>query len=186
MTKEINKAVTILRDAGLILYPTDTRWAIGCDATNAEAVNKVYQLIMKYPGEGLVCLVANDFMLEKYVEKVPELAYDIMDISDKPVTIVYDRAKEIAENVLAKDGTLAVRVATDQFSQYLINKYGKPLVATIANRADQAIPKRFDEIDTAILKGVDYVVHLNRESKSNILSSIIKLSNDGSVKVIRE
>jgi len=187
LTDEINKAITVLSEGGLILYPTDTIWGIGCDATNEEAVKKVYNLKQRHDSKALICLVANDAMLERHITQVPDLAYDIMDISTKPTTIIYDEPKGIANNLIANDNTLAVRVASDKFCQYLINKFKKPLVSTSANISGLATPKNFSEIENVIISGVDYVVNLQRDSKLNSTSSsIIKLSIDGTVKVIRE
>lgn len=186
MTQEINKAISVLQDGGLILYPTDTVWGIGCDATNAEAVQKIYKLKQREDSKALICLVANDFMLEKHIEMVPEVAYDLIDLAIKPVTIIYDQPKGIAKNLVADDNTLGIRVATDQFCQYLINKYKKPLVSTSANKSGQPTPKNFTEISNAIIKGVDYVVNLEQNNTTNTPSTIIKLGNDGTVKVIRE
>ena len=186
MTKEINKAISVLKDGGLILYPTDTVWGIGCDATNTEAVQKIYKLKQREDSKALICLVANDFMLERHIDKVPEVAYDLIDLATKPITIIYDQPKGIAKNLVADDNTLGIRVATDQFCQYLINKYKKPLVSTSANISGQPTPKNFTEISNAIIKGVDYVVNLEQNNTTSTPSTIIKLGNDGTVKVIRE
>ncbi|MEO9893490.1 L-threonylcarbamoyladenylate synthase [Aurantibacter sp.] len=185
MIDEINKAVDVLKNGGLILYPTDTVWGIGCDATNEEAVKKVYELKKRNDSKALICLVANDFMLERHVTSVPEVAWDIIDITDKPTTIIYDNPKDIAKNLLADDNTLAIRVASDKYCQYLINKFKKPIVSTSANISGSPTPKSFNEISDEILKGVDYVVNLNREKKNGAPSAIIKLANDGTVKIIR-
>lgn len=184
-TEEINACLSVLDKGGLILYPTDTVWGIGCDATNEEAVRKVYALKNRDDSKALICLVANDAMLERHIDKVPELAYDIMDLSTKPTTIIYDRPKDIAKNLVAEDNTLAIRVASDKFCQYLINKFRKPIVSTSANVSDEPSPKGFHEISESILKGVDYVVNLPSESLNALPSAIIKLGNDGTVKVIR-
>jgi L-threonylcarbamoyladenylate synthase len=186
LTEEINKAIIILEQGGLILYPTDTVWAIGCDATNDLAVRKIYQLKKQKPDNPMVCLVAHDAMLEKHVEKVPDLAYDLMDLAAKPTTIIYDNPTGISKILTAPDGSIAVRVASDKFCQYLINKYKKPLVATIAKIEGTKTPKSFKEIDAAILKGVDYVVNLQQKNEGSQASTIIKLSNYNKVKVIRE
>lgn len=184
-TDEINTCLKVLKEGGLILYPTDTVWGIGCDATNEEAVRKVYALKNRDDRKALLCLVANDAMLERHIEKVPELAYDIMDLSTKPTTIVYDRPKGVAKNLIAEDNTLAIRVASDKFCQYLINKFRKPIVSTSANVSDEPSPNGFNEISESILKGVGYVVNLPLESPNAVPSAIIKLGNDGTVKVIR-
>lgn len=186
MTDEINKAIEVLQNGGLILYPTDTIWGIGCDATNEGAVTKVYELKQRDDSKALICLVANDFMLEKHLTHVPEVAWDIIDLSDKSTTIIFDNPRGIAKNLVAPDNTLGIRIASDKFCKYLINKFKKPIVSTSANVSGLPTPKSFHEISEDILKGVDYVVNLNRDEKNGLPSSIIKLANDGTVKVIRE
>ncbi len=186
MTEEINKCIEVLKSGGLILYPTDTVWGIGCDATNEKAVQKIYALKQREDSKALICLVANDAMLERHIEKVPETAYDIIDLSTKPTTIIYDNPKGIAKNLIAPDNTLAVRVASDKFCKYLINKFKKPIVSTSANISGRPTPRSFDKISEHILKGVDYVVNLHRNEKNGTPSSIIKLGNDGTVKIIRQ
>lgn len=186
MTEEINNAIEVLAAGGLILYPTDTIWGIGCDATNEQAVQKVYDLKQREDSKALICLVANDGMLERYISKVPDLAYDIMDLSTKPTTIIYDEPKGIAKNLVAQDNTLAVRVASDKFCQYLINKFKKPLVSTSANISGEPTPQNFGQISQPILKGVDYIVNLQQDNQNGSPSAIIKLSTDGKVKVIRK
>ena len=185
MIQEINKAIAVLENGGLILYPTDTVWGIGCDATNTKAVQKVYNLKQREDSKALICMVSNDAMLERHINHVPDLAYDIIDLSTKPTTIIYDKPKGVAKNLIANDNTLAVRVATDKFCQYLINKFKKPLVSTSANISGQSSPNSFKEISKAILTGVDYVVNLHQDKKNGSPSAIIKLTNDGMVQVIR-
>lgn len=184
--KEIDQCLEVLSNGGLILYPTDTIWGIGCDATNEAAVNRIYELKKRNNTKTMVCLVGNDFMLEQYVTKVPDLAYDIMDLATKPITIVYESPKGVAKNLIAKDNTLAIRVASDTFCQHLIKKFKKPIVSTSANLAGIASPTCFKEISEEILKGVDYIVNLERDKIKTTPSSIILLGNDGTVKVIRE
>ncbi len=186
LTQEINKTIEVLKNGGLILYPTDTVWGIGCDATNEEAVKKIYSLKKREDSKALICLVANDFMLENYVEKVPDAAYDIIDLATKPTTIIYDNPKKIAKNLIANDNTLAIRIASDQFCEYLIKKFKKPIVSTSANISGFPTPKSFKQISNDILKGVDYIVNLHRDKENKSPSSIIKLSNNGIVKVIRD
>ena len=147
---------------------------------------KVYALKKREDTKALICLVANQAMLERHVKEVPEVAYDIMDLATKPTTIVFDEPIGIASNLVAEDNTLAIRVASDKFCQYLINKFRKPIVSTSANISGNPTPKQFKDIEEEILKGVDYVVNLPEENINPSPSSIIKLSNDGQVKVIRE
>lgn len=186
MTEEINNAISVLENGGIILYPTDTVWGVGCDATNEDAVRKVYALKQREDSKALICLVGNDAMLEKHITNVPDLAYDIMDVSEKPTTIIYDKPLGIAKNLIADDNTIAIRVASDKFCQYLINKFKKPIVSTSANISGNATPKQFSHIEEAILKGVDYVVNLQQDKMMSTPSAIIKLGNDGTVKVIRK
>lgn len=186
MKEEIDNALLILKKGGLILYPTDTIWGIGCDATNPDAVDKVFQLKKRSDEKSLICLV-NDFkMLNEYVENVPEVAYDILKYAKKPTTIIYDDPIRVAENIIAKDNSLAIRVTKDEFCKKLIQKFRRPLVSTSANISGEKNPQSFAEIDPLILEGVDYVVNLQHEKKSGKPSAIIKLKNDGSVKVIRQ
>lgn len=186
MIEQINNSIGILQKGGTILYPTDTLWGIGCDATDPEAVKRVYALKEREDSKAMICLVANQAMLERYVREVPLLAYDIMDLATKPTTIIYDQPMGVAPNLVAADQTLAIRVASDKFCQYLINRFGKPIVSTSANISGMPSPKRFKDIAPEILKGVDYVVNLPDQTKDPAPSSIIKLGNDGQVKVIRE
>ncbi|MEX0274486.1 MAG: L-threonylcarbamoyladenylate synthase [Flavobacteriaceae bacterium] len=184
--KDIKACTQVLQEGGLILYPTDTVWGIGCDATNATAVQKVYALKQREDSKALVCLVNNQAMLGRHVAQVTEVAYDIMALATKPTTIVYVQAMGVAKNLVAGDGSLAIRVASDKFCQYLIGNFKKPLVSTSANISGHATPKNFSEIEKAILDGVDYIVNLQRTIQNATPSSILKLGNDGTVKVIRE
>jgi L-threonylcarbamoyladenylate synthase len=186
MQTEINKALEVLKNGGLILYPTDTVWGIGCDATNPEAVKKVYALKQREDSKALICLVADDRMLKKYVKKVPEVALNIIDVTDKPTTIIYDDAQNLAPNLIAEDGTIAIRIPDDEFCFQLSRKLNGAIVSTSANISGYPTPNSFKEIQQEVLKGVDYVVNLHREKMCAKPSSIIKLSNNGVVQVIRK
>lgn len=183
---EVNEAYAILKRGGLILYPTETVWGIGCDATNADAIDKIFQLKQREESKSLICLVNDMKMLNQYVENVPEVAYDILKFALKPTTIVYDDPIRVAENLIAEDNTLAIRVTKDEFCKKLIRKLGKPLVSTSANISGQKTPGSFKEISQPILEGVDYVVNLQRKQKSAEPSTIIRLKNDGQVTIIRK
>jgi len=186
MQNEIKNALKVLKNGGLILYPTDTVWGIGCDASNPEAVKKVYKLKQREDSKALICLVADDRMLKKYAKKIPEAAFSIIDVSEKPITIIYDDAQNLASNLIADDGSIAIRIPDDEFCYQLSRKLNNAIVSTSANISEQPTPKSFKEIAPAILKGVDYVVNLHHEKICNKPSSIIKLSNSGIVKVIRK
>jgi len=185
MQDEIFKSLEVIKTGGLICYPTDTIWGIGCDATNSEAIDKIYALKQRDESKALICLVSDMKMLNRYVEDVPEAAYDIIKFSNKPTTIIYDNPIRVATNLIGQDNTLAIRVTKDPFCQQLIRKMNRPLVSTSANVSGTDSPSKFKEIAPAILEGVDYVVNLHREKKNTTPSTIIQLKNDGSVKVIR-
>ncbi|KAA5824421.1 threonylcarbamoyl-AMP synthase [Algibacter amylolyticus] len=186
MQNEINKTLQILKNGGIILYPTDTVWGIGCDATNPEAVKKVYNLKNRIDSKALICLVADDRMLKQFVKVVPDTALNIIDIAEKPTTIIYDDAKNLAHNLIADDGSIAIRIPADDFCYWVSRKLNGPLVSTSANISGAPTPKSFKEISDEILKGVDYVVNLQHEKICNKPSSIIKISNSNVVKIIRE
>jgi len=183
---ELDKALSVLKKGGTILYPTDTVWGIGCDATNHGAIEKIFQLKKRAERKSMLCLVSDFKMLNQYVENVPEVAYDILKFAKKPTTLIYDRPLHVAENLIAEDNSLAIRVTKDAFCKKLIQKLRKPIVSTSANVSGEKTPKNFKEIAPVILEGVDYVVNLHRDKKSSKPSAIIKLQNNGSVKVIRQ
>ncbi len=183
---EIKNLLIILKKGGIILYPTDTVWGIGCDATNYQAVEKIFQLKKRAESKSMICLVSDFKMLNQYIENVPEVAYDILKYAKNPTTIIYDSPLHVAENLIAEDNSLAIRVTKDEFCKKLIQKFRKPIVSTSANFSNEKTPQNYAEIDPLILEGVDYVVNLHHEKKSGKPSAIIKLKNDGSVKVIRQ
>ncbi|MBS9461559.1 Sua5/YciO/YrdC/YwlC family protein [Flagellimonas sp. 389] len=185
MVEEINNCIKVLKEGDSILFPAETGWRIGCDATNEKAVEKIYELIKSVDSHQFVCLVSSQAMVERHVTEVPEAAYDIMDLANKPTTIIFDRPKGIAKKLVAQDNTLSIRVVSDKFCQYLINKFRKPIVSASIEILGAPTPNLAKEIYPEILKGVDYVVNLQLEKENPSPSSIIKLSNDGQVKVIR-
>lgn len=180
----LSTCLEVIKKGGIIVYPTDTTWALGCDATNTEAVTKIHQLKNSI-GQPLVCLVSHQAMLERYLEQVPEVAYDIMDLATKPTTIIFDRPKGFAKNVCAKDGSISLRITKDKFSQYLINAFKKPLVAASLHPENTASPNNSAAMAPQILESVDYVVNLQLQQNRAVASSIIKLGNDGTVRVIQ-
>ncbi|RZT00342.1 L-threonylcarbamoyladenylate synthase [Aquimarina brevivitae] len=183
---ELEQALQILKRGGIILYPTDTVWGIGCDATNIDAIDKIFNLKQNDPKKSMVCLVSDFKMLQQYVEEVPEVAYDVLKYARKPTTIIYDKPIRVSENLIAEDDTLAIRVVRDDFCNRLIRKLKRPLVATTATIQGQESPKSFKEISKAILEGVDYVVNLPDKNKNAKPSAIIKIGNNSTVKVIRK
>jgi L-threonylcarbamoyladenylate synthase len=186
MQNEIQNAFKVLKEGGVILYPTDTVWGIGCDANNAMAVENIFKLKRRHDSKALICLVADDRMLKKYIKNVPLAAYDIFDVPEQPITIIYDDPQNLAKNPIAEDNTIAIRIPDDEFCFQLLRKFNGAIVSTSANISGQPTPKSFREIPEEILKGVDYIVNLHHEKKMAKPSSIIKLSSDGKVKVIRK
>lgn len=186
MQTEVKQALETLKAGGLILYPTDTVWGIGCDASNPNAVEKVFKLKQRQDSKALICLVADDRMLKKYVKRIPDAAYSIIDIADKPTTIIYDEPQNLAPNLISEDNAIAIRIPDDEFCFQLLRRFNGAIVSTSANISGFPTPKSFKEISQEVLKGVDYVVNLHHEKICNKPSSIIKLKNNGIVKIIRE
>lgn len=186
MKTEIENALAVLKKGGLILYPTDTVWGIGCDATHPQAIENIYALKKRSNDKSLICLVSDLRMLEQFVERVPKAAYDVIKFSVDPTTIIYDEPIRISENLIADDNSLAIRIVQNEFCQKLIRKLKRPIVSTSANISGESSPGSFQEISKEILEGVDYIVNLEHEKESGKPSTIIKIKNDGTVKVIRE
>lgn len=182
---EIEKAIEHLNKGNVILYPSDTIWGIGCDATNAKAVSKIYTLKKRAESKSMLCLVSELRMLEKHVYEVPLAAYDIIEHADKPTTIIYDKPIGVAKNLIGEDDSLGIRLVKKGFAFELLKKFRRPLVSTSANISGFPAPKNFNEISPDILNSVDYVVNLPDENASAKPSSIIKLKNDGQVQIIR-
>lgn len=183
---EVKKTLTVLKDSGIILYPTDTVWGIGCDATNSEAVKKIFQLKEREMEKNFILLLDHESRLSSYVKKIPEQAWALIEYSEKPLTIIYDGAKNLPDDVISADGSIAIRITRDEFCKNLIGVLRKPLISTSANKSGKPFPSMFEEIDDAILNGVDYVV--NWRQKENISakpSTIIRLKTDGQIKFIR-
>src|SRR5690242_15906130 len=183
--KDIEHCLEILKTGGTILYPTDTIWGIGCDATNAIAVEKIIELKQRPSQKSFVVLVADEREILKYVAS-PDLAvFDYLDKTQKPTTVIYDHALGLAENVLAEDGSVAIRICKDEFCKHLIKRFRKPIVSTSANISGQPAPASFKDVDKAIVNGVDYVVKYRQdEDLKAVPSSIIKWEN-GNIIVIR-
>jgi len=189
MTREedIRKAVEVLRQGGTILYPTDTVWGIGCDATNAEAVKAVYNIKHRDDSKAMICLVDNPNRIQRYVRNVPEVAWDIFELATKPTTIILDGATGLAPNLIAADGSIAMRVTQEEFSKQLCYRFQKALVSTSANISGEPTAQNYRDISEEILNSVDYVCWTRRqEHLPHTPSSIIKLSPSGEVTIIRK
>lgn len=186
---DIKAAVAVLRKGGIILYPTDTVWGIGCDATSSDAVRKVFEIKRRADAKALITLVGSLAQLERTVDGIPEVAYQLIEFSERPLTIVYDGANpgaHIAHELLAADGTIGVRLTGEAFSAALCRAFGKPLVSTSANISGQPTPATFADISPEILSAADYVCLSRRNDNTPAKpSTVMRLSEDGSFKVIR-
>ncbi len=186
MKEEIEKAVECIRSGGVLLYPTDTIWGLGCDATNDEAVQKILELKNRGNKMGLILLVERDARINRHVDEVPAIAWDLMDVAERPLTIVYPGGKGVSGKVMGDDGSVAMRMVKDVFCEKLIQRANVPIVSTSANLSGQPAPKSFSDIDPVILGGVDYAVNLRRtETMLPQPSDIIKVALNGEVQVIR-
>ena len=184
---ELQQTLNILRNGGLILYPTDTVWGIGCDATDKTAVEKIYALKQRPDTKSLIVLVDSVSMIEQYVRQVPPMAYDLIELSNTPLTIIYPNATGIAANAIADDGSIAIRVVQNTFCQELIRLFGRPVISTSANISANPTPKNFGEISRAVKEGVDFVVDETMDKGSTQKpSSIIKLGLQGEIEIIRK
>lgn len=185
--QDIKAAIDTLKRGGLILYPTDTVWGIGCDATNADAVARVYALKRRADSKAMIVLVGTEMALERSVRSVPEVAWQLIDCADRPVTIVYDQGAGVAPNLLAEDGSLAVRLTRESFSQRLCERFRRPLVSTSANVSGQPAPQCFAQISKEIIDGVDYVCESRRDEDEAVKPSmVIKISESGEFKILRK
>lgn len=180
MQTEIDKALATLKQGGIILYPCDTIWGIGCDATNTEAVAKIFKLKNRADSKALISLVANEKQLKSITEIIPDL-----DITSSPITIVYPNVKKLAENLLAENGSAAIRIVQDTFCQKLILSFGKAIVSTSANISGEMAPKQFSEISKEIKNNVDYIVNLRQNELMSTPSSILFINEDNSITKIR-
>lgn len=189
MTREedIKQAVAVLRQGGVILYPTDTVWGIGCDATNAEAVKRVYDIKQRDDSKALICLVDSDNRLQRYVRNVPDVAWQLIDCCDRPTTLILDGAVNLAPNLIADDGSIGIRITQEPFSHELCYRFQKAIVSTSANISGQPAAQNYRDIDPQIIEQVDYVCWSRRqEHQPHKPSSIIKLGQGGEITIIRK
>lgn len=187
MQEDIIKALEVLKNGGVILYPTDTVWGLGCDATNEAAVAKIYKIKNRTDQKSMLVLIDNANKIPSYINEMPEIAWDLIDLTEKPLTIIYPGAKNLAKNLIASDGTIGIRVSKEIFNQKLIERFRKPIVSTSANISGESTPSNFNEISNRVLSEVDYIVKWRQDdySKSNP-SSILKLGINGEIEIIRE
>ena len=184
--QDIKNAVDTMRKGGVILYPTDTVWGIGCDATNADAVARVYEIKKRSDSKALICLVDSDGRLQRYVRQVPDVAWQLLDCADEPLTIILDGAVNLAPNLIAEDGSVAMRITHEPFSKELCYRFQKAIESTSANISGMPTAQNYRDIDPEIIDAVDYVCFARRqEHKPHKPSKIVKLGIDGEVKIIR-
>ncbi len=187
MIEDIKKACRVMNEGGVILYPTDTIWGIGCDATNEEAVRRVYEIKQRSDSKAMLVLVDSSVKVDFYVQDVPEIAWDLIEMADKPLTVIYSGARNLAPNLLAEDGSVGIRVTNEEFSKRLCQQFRKAIVSTSANISGQPSPGNFSEISEEIKSAVDYIVECRREETGRPKpSGIIKLEKGGVIKIIRE
>ncbi|MCH5216522.1 MAG: threonylcarbamoyl-AMP synthase [Muribaculaceae bacterium] len=183
---DITNALNALKAGGVILYPTDTIWGIGCDATNAEAVKKIFEIKQRADSKSMLALVDDISMLERYVYEMPDVAYQLIEAATTPITIIYDHAINLAPNLIANDGSVGLRVTDEPFSKQLCRQFRRPIVSTSANISGKPAPKSFAEIANEIKEKVDYVVTYRQDETINCKpSNIIRLKVNGEISIIR-
>lgn len=184
---DIDHCLKVLQGGGLILYPTDTIWGIGCDATNAAAVNRIFNLKQRPDSKSMIILLADEKELMQYVAHIDLAVFDYLAKTNKPTTVIYEGALGLADNVISADGSVAIRIVKDTFCKHLIKRFRKPIVSTSANLSGDPSPATFSDVMPAIWQGVDYIVqHRQNDNIAHTASAIIKWNKDGSVTVIRE
>ena len=184
---DLAKAVEVLRAGGIILYPTDTIWGLGCDATNSAAVKRIYEIKQREDSKSMLVLMENPNLLNSYMAEVPEIAWELIEVTDQPLTIIYPKAKNLATNLLAADGSVGIRITNEAFSQQLVQRFRKPIVSTSANISGQKSPQNYTEISEEVKKSVDYIVSYRQDDISRSKpSSIIKLGVGGQIEIIRK
>jgi L-threonylcarbamoyladenylate synthase len=184
--EDIRRAVEVMNKGGVILYPTDTIWGLGCDATNADAVRRIYEIKQRTDAKALISLVDSETKVQFYVKEVPEVAWDVMELSERPMTVVFDGGRNLAPNLLAEDGSVAIRITKEAFSKELCMRMKRAVVSTSANISGQPAPRCFSEISEEIKGAVDYICTSRQdEPPTQTASSIIKLGAGGEVTIIR-
>lgn len=187
MEEDLKNALKVLKNGGVILYPTDTVWGLGCDATNEDAVRKIFQIKRREDSKSMLVLTDNEAKIERLVEKVPDVAWELIKLTETPLTVIYSGAKNLAKNLIARDGSVGIRVTKEDFSNKLCERFRLPVVSTSANISGQPSPQNFSEISDEIKNAVDYIVSYRREDTANTKpSSIIKLEPNGVVTIIRK
>jgi len=187
MLKDLENAVSVMKKGGIILYPTDTVWGIGCDATNYDAIDRIYKLKKRKESKSMIILVNDTRMLQEYVSNVPDIAWDLINTFEKPTTIIYPHAKNIAKNLIGSDGSVAIRIVKDEFCKQLVTILEKPIVSTSANISGEQTPLSFNKIHDQIKQSVDYIVSINHDKINQFKpSTILRLMENGEFQIIRQ
>jgi L-threonylcarbamoyladenylate synthase len=185
--EDIRESLNTLKSGGIILYPTDTIWGLGCDATNSSAVEKIFKIKSRIGSMSLLILVNNEQMLERYVKEIPEIAFELISVADTPLTIIYPEGENLAPGVCSDDGSVGIRICHEEFCRELIVRFRKPIVSTSANFSGKPSPSHFGEIDKSLVQKADYVVRYRQDDRQKQSASpVIKLEQDGTLKIIRE
>jgi L-threonylcarbamoyladenylate synthase len=187
MKDDIKQCLDTLHQGGIILYPTDTIWGLGCDATNPDAVDRLYKIKQRDPDKAMLILIENINQVTSYVEKPPEVALDMMELAAEPLTLIFEKAKNLPLNLIGDDGSIAIRLTEETFTSELLRRFRKPVVSTSANFSGGETPLRFADIDENLKSKADYVVHFRRkESRHKKSSSIVRIGNNGEIDIIRK
>lgn len=186
MTDDLKNAVSILQQGGVILYPTDTIWGLGCDATNEKAVQRIFEIKKRMDTKAMLVLLDSAAKIQTYISEMPEIAWDLIELSEKPITIIYPQAKNLASNLVGEDKSIGIRITHELFSKSLCERFRKPIVSTSANISGEKSPLNFSDISDEIISKVDYVVKYKQEEIcNNTPSSIVKIDPGNVIKIIR-
>lgn len=184
--EDIKKSLITLKDGGVLLYPSDTIWGLGCDATNSSAVEKIYKIKSRETTRSLIILADSEAMVERYVKEIPEIVYELTSIAGSPVTIIYPEGKNLAKGVCGEDGSVGIRICKDEFCRELIRRFRKPVISTSANLSGNPSPSHFGEIDERVIEASDYVVKYRQEDRRKYSASpVIKFDKNGVIKILR-
>jgi L-threonylcarbamoyladenylate synthase len=184
---DIKDSLNTLYKGGVILYPTDTIWGLGCDATNTSAVEKIFKIKSRSESKSLLVLVDGEQMLERYVRDIPDVVFELAGVSDSPLTIIYPKGKNLAEGICGEDGSVGIRICHDEFCRELIGRFRKPIVSTSANHSGKPSPENFGKIDKSVIEAVDYVVKYRQDDRRAYSASpVIKVEQNGTIKIIRK
>ncbi len=185
--EDISNSLKVLKEGGVILYPTDTVWGLGCDATNNEAVKRIFSIKSRNESKSLIILVNSVAMLERYVTEIPEIALNLIEVSDKPLTIIFPKTRNLASLIPAGDGSAGIRVCTEDFCNELIGRFRRPIVSTSANKSGEPAPSSFRDISNKVIQAVDYTVEYKRNNRQkSVPSPVIKIEQNGVIKIIRK